>query len=407
MKVLKFGGTSVGSVDSILSVKKIVEAIEEPVIVVVSALGGITDKLLKTASMATNGDVAYEREFSEIVARHLDVIQGVIPDKTKRIEVQKQVMALLDELGNIYKGVYLINDLSAKTSDTIVSYGERISSLIVSNVINEAKLFDSRKFIKTVKQFNKHIVDFELTNRLIEETFDPLPKVSLVPGFISSSKEGEVTNLGRGGSDYTASILATALNARRLEIWTDVDGFMTADPRVISTAYTISELSYVEATELCNFGAKVVYPPTIYPVCHKNIPIIIKNTFNPDGVGTVIKQETSNPQSKAIKGISSINDTSLITVQGLGMVGVIGVNYRIFKALAKNGISVFLVSQASSENSTSIGVRNADADLACEVLNEEFAKEIEMGEISPILAERSGYGCYRWREYEAYTGYCR
>ena len=224
MKVLKFGGTSVGSVDSILSVKKIVEAIEEPVIVVVSALGGITDKLLKTASMATNGDVAYEREFSEIVARHLDVIQGVIPDKTKRIEVQKQVMALLDELGNIYKGVYLINDLSAKTSDTIVSYGERISSLIVSNVINEAKLFDSRKFIKTVKQFNKHIVDFELTNRLIEETFDPLPKVSLVPGFISSSKEGEVTNLGRGGSDYTASILATALNARRLEIWTDVDG---------------------------------------------------------------------------------------------------------------------------------------------------------------------------------------
>ena len=388
MKVLKFGGTSVGSVDSILSVKKIVEAIEEPVIVVVSALGGITDKLLKTASMATNGDVAYEREFSEIVARHLDVIQGVIPDKTKRIEVQKQVMALLDELGNIYKGVYLINDLSAKTSDTIVSYGERISSLIVSNVINEAKLFDSRKFIKTVKQFNKHIVDFELTNRLIEETFDPLPKVSLVPGFISSSKEGEVTNLGRGGSDYTASILATALNARRLEIWTDVDGFMTADPRVISTAYTINELSYVEATELCNFGAKVVYPPTIYPVCHKNIPIIIKNTFNPEGAGTVIKQEVSSPQSKAIKGISSINDTSLITVQGLGMVGVIGVNYRIFKALAKNGISVFLVSQASSENSTSIGVRNADADLACEVLNEEFAKEIEMGEISPIQAEK-------------------
>ena len=388
MKVLKFGGTSVGSVDSILSVKKIVEAIEEPVIVVVSALGGITDKLLKTASMATNGDVAYEREFSEIVARHLDVIQGVIPDKTKRIEVQKQVMALLDELGNIYKGVYVINDLSSKSSVTIVSYGERISSLIVSNVINEAKLFDSRKFIKTVKQFNKHIVDFELTNKLIEEAFNPLPKVSLVPGFISSSKEGEVTNLGRGGSDYTASILATALGARRLEIWTDVDGFMTADPRVISTAYTINELSYVEATELCNFGAKVVYPPTIYPVCHKNIPIIIKNTFNPEGAGTVIKQEVSSPQSKAIKGISSINDTSLITVQGLGMVGVIGVNYRIFKALAKNGISVFLVSQASSENSTSIGVRNADADLACEVLNEEFAKEIEMGEISPIQAEK-------------------
>ena len=390
MKVLKFGGTSVGSVNSILSVKKIVEAIEEPVIVVVSALGGITDKLLATSTMASKGDLAYEKELSEIIARHLDVIEGVIEDKEVRMDVQKKVMALLDELSNIFKGVYLINDLSAKTSDTIVSYGERLSSLIVSNVIKDAKLFDSRKYIKTVKQFNKHIVDFDLTNKLIKETFSPLPKVSLVPGFISSSTEtGEVTNLGRGGSDYTASILATALDANTLEIWTDVDGFMTADPRVISSAYVIDRLTFTEAMELCNFGAKVIYPPTIYPVCHKNIPIIIKNTFNPDGVGTVIKQETSNPQSKAIKGISSINDTSLITVQGLGMVGVIGVNYRIFKALAKNGISVFLVSQASSENSTSIGVRNADADLACEVLNEEFAKEIEMGEISPILAERN------------------
>ena len=197
---------------------------------------------------------------------------------------------------------------------------------------------------------------------------------------------GEVTNLGRGGSDYTASIIAASLNAASLEIWTDVDGFMTADPRVISTAYTINELSYVEAMELCNFGAKVVYPPTIYPVCHKNIPILIKNTFNPEAPGTIIKQEVDSG-SKAIKGISSINDTTLITVTGLGMVGVIGVNFRIFKALAQNGISVFMVSQASSENSTSIGVRNQDAALACEVLNEEFAKEIEMGEISPVVAE--------------------
>lgn len=211
--------------------------------------------------------------------------------------------------------------------------------------------------------------------------------MALVPGFISTDKNsGEVTNLGRGGSDYTASVIAAALNADSLEIWTDVDGFMTADPRVISTAYTINELSYVEAMELCNFGAKVVYPPTIYPVCHKNIPILIKNTFNPQGEGTIIKQEV-NSGSKAIKGISSINDTSLITVTGLGMVGVIGVNFRIFKALAQNGISVFMVSQASSENSTSIGVRNQDAALACEVLNEEFSKEIEMGEISPVVAE--------------------
>jgi aspartokinase/homoserine dehydrogenase 1 len=207
-------------------------------------------------------------------------------------------------------------------------------------------------------------------------------------GFISSDKvSGDVTNLGRGGSDYTAAILAAALDASILEIWTDVDGFMTADPRVISTAYPIKELSYVEAMELCNFGAKVVYPPTIYPVCHKNIPIVIKNTFNPAAPGTMIVQDKSVSGGKAIKGISSINDTSLITVTGLGMVGVIGVNYRIFKALAKGGISVFMVSQASSENNTSIGVRTADAELACEVLNEEFAKEIEMGEISCITAE--------------------
>ncbi|MDD6836725.1 MAG: aspartate kinase, partial [bacterium] len=271
MKVLKFGGTSVGSVNSILSVKKIVEAIDEPVIVVVSALGGITDKLLHTASLASKGDVAYEKEMSEIIARHLDVIEGVIPDQMLRRTVQKRVMQLLDELANIFKGVYLINDLSAKTSDTIVSYGERLSSQIVSNVIRGAQLFDSRKFIKTVQQFNKHIVDFELTNQLIAETFNPLPKVSLVPGFIASSVEGEVTNLGRGGSDYTASILASALDARVLEIWTDVDGFMTADPRVISSAYVIDRLTFTEAMELCNFGAKVIYPPTIYPVYHKNI----------------------------------------------------------------------------------------------------------------------------------------
>jgi aspartokinase/homoserine dehydrogenase 1 len=389
MKVLKFGGTSVGTVDSILSVKKIVEAVEEPVIVVVSALGGITDKLLHTAAMAAKGDVGYEKEYSEIVTRHLDVIQGVIPDKDLRIDVQKQVMSLLDELGNIYKGVYLINDLSAKTSDTIVSYGERISSLIVSNVIKEAKLFDSRKFIKTVKQFNKHIVDFDLTNKLIEETFNPLPKVALVPGFISSSIEGEITNLGRGGSDYTASILATALNARRLEIWTDVDGFMTADPRVISSAYVIDRLTFTEAMELCNFGAKVIYPPTIYPVYHKNIPIRIRNTFNPTARGTYISKDKVKHEGKAlIKGISSINDTCLITVHGLGMVGVIGVNYRIFKTLAKNGISVFMVSQASSENNTTFAVRNADADLAVEVLNEEFALERSQGDMNDTVAEK-------------------
>ncbi|MCZ2618058.1 bifunctional aspartate kinase/homoserine dehydrogenase I [Bacteroides fragilis] len=390
MKVMKFGGTSVGSVNSILSVKRIVESAGEPVIVVVSALGGITDQLISTSRMAATGDAAYEGAYREIVRRHEEMVKGVIPAGETQTLLHYQVNELLDELKDIFQGIYLIKDLSPKTSDTIVSYGERLSSLIASRLIQGAVWFDSRTFIKTEKKHNKHTLDTELTNRLVREAFKEIPQVSLVPGFISSDKvSGDVTNLGRGGSDYTAAVIAAALGADSLEIWTDVDGFMTADPRVISTAYTISELTYVEATELCNFGAKVVYPPTIYPVCHKNIPILIKNTFNPDGQGTVIKQHVDHTKSKAIKGISSINDTSLITVQGLGMVGVIGVNYRIFKALAKNGISVFLVSQASSENSTSIGVRNADADLACEVLNEEFAKEIEMGEISPIQAEKN------------------
>ena len=388
MKVMKFGGSSVGSVSSILSVKKIVESVEEPVIVVVSALGGITDKLIRASKMAAEGDADYEKEYKEIVNRHIEMVYTVIPAGDARQELLDKVNELLSELKNIFQGIYLIKDLSSRTSNTIVSYGERLSSIIAAQLCG-ATWFDSRNFIKTEKKSSKHLLNVDLTNQLVCETFKNQPKRVLVPGFISSDKNtGEVTNLGRGGSDYTAAIIAAALNADVLEIWTDVDGFLTADPRVISSAYLIDELSYVEATELCNFGAKVVYPPTIYPVCHKNIPILIKNTFNPDAPGTIIKQEVSDPESKPIKGISSINDTSLITIQGLGMVGVIGVNYRIFKALAKNGISVFMVSQASSENSTSIGVRNAEADLACEVLNDEFAKEIEMGEISPITAEK-------------------
>lgn len=387
MKVLKFGGTSVGSVNSMSSVKKIVEAIDEKVIVVVSALGGITDKLINTSKMATAGDSAYEKEMKEIVNRHIEMVYTVIPAGKQREILLDQVNELLSELKDIFQGIYLIRDLSPKTSATIVSYGERLSSIIVTALIKNAQWFDSRTFIKTEKKHNRHILDSELTTQLVKEAFRELPQVSVVPGFISSDKNtGEITNLGRGGSDYTASIIAAALEADILEIWTDVDGFMTADPRVISTAYPITELSYVEAMELCNFGAKVVYPPTIYPVCHKNIPILIKNTFNPDAPGTIIKQEADH-FSKAIKGISSINDTCLITMTGLGMVGVIGVDHRLFRALAENGISVFLVSQASSENSISIGVRNGEAELACSLLNEEFAKEIEMGEISPMKVE--------------------
>ena len=387
MKIMKFGGTSVGSVDSMLRVKQIVEAEQEPTIVVVSALGGVTDQLIRTAMMATQGNIAYEAEFEGMVRRHDEMIQQVIPSGSKKRTLEKKIHGLLDELKDIYQGLFLLKDISSNMEDTVVSYGERLSSLIVGTLIQNAEVFDARSFMKTERKHHKYLLDSALSEQLIKETFRELPKVSVVPGFIASDKHtGRVTNLGRGGSDYTAAVIAAVLDAAVLEIWTDVDGFMTADPKVISTAYAIEELSYVEAMELCNFGAKVVYPPTIYPAFHKNIPILIKNTFNPEAAGTIIRARLSD-NTKPIKGISSINDTALITVQGLGMVGVIGVNHRIFRTLAQNGISVFLVSQASSENSTSIGVRNQDAELACEVLNAEFSKEISMGEINRITAE--------------------
>lgn len=390
MKVLKFGGTSVGTVKSLTHVKRIVESEEEPVIVVVSALGGITDMLIATARMASKGDTSYLQNYAKIIERHNDVINGMVP-KDKLLDVHSVVDPLLEELGNIYRGVALIKDLSSRSLDIIVSYGERLSSAIISRIIDSAQYFDSRNFIKTVRQFNKHVVDFPTTESLVRSVFDRFSgKVAVVPGFISSDKEnGDITNLGRGGSDYTASIIAASLNARLLEIWTDVDGFMTADPRVISNAYVIDQLSFVEAMELCNFGAKVVYPPTIYPVFHKNIPIIIKNTFNSAAPGTKISNDVVHEDSRVIKGISSISDTSLVTVSGLGMVGVIGINSRIFQCLAQNGISVFLVSQASSEHNTTFALKSDDADLAVAVLNKEFEKEIEIGEITSITAEKN------------------
>ena len=389
MKVLKFGGTSVGSVASILSLQKIVEkeAKHQPIIVVVSALGGITDQLITTSQLALKGDVSWRNEFDSIVARHHKMIDAIITDPHDRESLFNNVDSLFEQLQSIYYGVFLIHDLSHKTEDTIVSYGERLSSRIVATLIHGAKWFDSRKFIKTEEKQGKRNLDSELTNKLVLDTFSDLPRISLVPGFIAQDRDsGDITNLGRGGSDYTASILAASLNAEVLEIWTDVDGFMTADPRVIKSAYTINELSYAEAMELCNFGAKVVYPPTIYPVCVKNIPIKVKNTFNPDGKGTIIKSHVENNQ-KPIKGLSSIKGTTVITVTGLSMVGVVGVNRRIFSSLANNGISVFLVSQAASENNTSIGVKDEDADNAVRVLNDEFRLEIEDGRMFPMHAE--------------------
>ena len=389
MKVMKFGGTSVGSVKSILSLKKIVEteARTQPVVVVVSALDGITDKLIATSELALKGDERWREEFDGMVTRHHQMIDTIITDDKKRVDLFNKVDALFEQLRSIYYGVFLIHDLSRKTLDAIVSYGERLSSNIVATLVKNGVRMNSRDFIRTEKKNGKHTLDSELTASLVKESFKDMPQVAVVPGFIARDRDShETTNLGRGGSDYTAAIIAAALDAEMLEIWTDVDGFMTADPKVIKTAYTINELSYVEAMELCNFGAKVIYPPTIYPVCIKNIPIKVKNTFNPEHPGTLIKEKIED-DLKPIKGISSIKGTSLITVTGLSMVGVIGVNRRIFTTLANKGISVFMVSQASSENSTSIGVRDEDAAAAAEVLNEEFAKEIETGAMFPMQVE--------------------
>ena len=387
MKVLKFGGTSVGSVEAIENVKRIVEGRQEPVIVVVSAFSGVTDQLYKLSRAASQGDEGYLIEYEQMYARHLTVIDRMVPAAHKA-EVLPQVQDKFADLLNILKGLSLIRDLSPRILDTVVGYGEMLSSLILSHVIEGAVHQDSTSFIKTTVQFDKHVVDYPATEERVRRAFQPLPPVSVCGGFIASDLHtGRVTNLGRGGSDYTASILAATLGADSLEIWTDVDGFMTADPRIIPNAYVIERLSFGEAMELCNFGAKVIYPPTIFPVYHSNIPVRIKNTFNPQAEGTYISNERDDSPDRAIKGISSINDTSLITVRGLGMVGVIGVNYRIFRALAKNGISVFLVSQASSENTTSIGVRHADSELSVRVLREEFANELAQGEIHDIHAE--------------------
>lgn len=399
MKVLKFGGSSVGYKEGIVTLKKIVESQADDVIVVVSALCGVTDGLILMAKTAAAGDRQYEAELEAMLKRHEQLIRDVIVPERRR-KAYNQVRKLFGELKDIMHGLFLLHDLSNKTMDTILSYGERLSTQIVVHLVDDIQLYDARQFIKTEHSVPNHTIDIDLTYRLIRETFhsefgdrpkaggkEVKPKRALVPGFISSDAvTGEITNLGRGGSDYTASLIAAALDADVLEIWTDVNGFMTADPHVISGAYTIDELSYAEAMELCNFGAKVIYPPTIYPVCRRNIPILVKNTFNPTARGTEIVNELP-AGTKAIKGISSIDDTALITIRGLGMVGVIGVNYRIFKTLAENGISVFLVSQASSENSTSIGVRNIDAAPACELLNREFSREISLGAIFPITAE--------------------
>lgn len=381
MKVLKFGGTSVGSVESIQRVKKIVDAMAEPAIVVVSAVGGITDKLIATTTKAVTSDTTYTTDFENICKIHTNIIDGVVP-ADKLTSVKEQVNILLEEVGTILKGVEGIENISNKDMDLVVSYGERISSIIVASVL-DAKHWNSLEIIKTNKSLRKNVLDADLTYSNIEKAYNKEERI-VMGGFISTDSEsGEITNLGRGGSDYTAAIVAGALNAEALEIWTDVDGFLTADPRMVRNAYTIEELSYLEAVELSNFGAKIIYPPTIYPVYEKNIPLYIRNSYNPEFKGTKISAQKTS-EEKAIKGISSINDTCLITLQGMGMVGVSGISSRTFQALANQGISVFLISQASSENSTTFAIRNEEAEIAIQALKEEFKNELDNGEIWSI-----------------------
>ena len=388
MKVLKFGGTSVGSVDSIRQIQQIIAKQTDDCIVVVSALGGITDQLLKAAHLALQSGETYMEVYQQIRQRHLDMVNTLIDNATVRQMLLHELDGILDELRSILFGVHLVGDLSEKTEAAIVSYGERMSSRIVTAALPGAVRKNSLQFIRTEHKHGQVLLNNELTEQLIREAFSPMPHLAVCPGFISKdSKTEEITNLGRGGSDYTASILAATLDADVLEIWTDVNGFMTADPRLIPSAYTIQSLSYVEATELCNFGAKVVYPPTIYPVCAKNIPIRILNTFCPDNTGTVI-QSQAEKDARYVCGLSSIRDVAMITVSGLSMVGVIGVNQRIFGALANAGVSVFLVSQASSENSTTLGVQEKDCEVAVEALTREFAEEIKVGSMYPMLVQQ-------------------
>ncbi len=383
MKVLKFGGTSVGTPQSLRNVKQIVESCDERIIVVVSALGGITDRLILTAREAEKGSSEYLAMFEDIRKRHHDMIQEMVPD-SYRVDVTEAVNALFAELSDIYLGVSLLRELSERSLDRVVSYGERLSSTIIERVIDGAVLRYSPAFIRTVSQFGRHVLDNDLTHECITREFSGArEKITLVGGFISSDAAGRITNLGRGGSDYTAAILAAELNADSLEIWTDVDGFMTADPRIIPGAKVIDELSFVEAMELCNFGAKVIYPPTIYPVFHRNIPIYIKNTFNPSYPGTRIADiEATAGIDPAPGGVSSITDTCLLRLTSSADVD--STESRMINALSRNGVSVFLTSRPAGCAEICCAISASSLANARKALDSEFSAELETGELAPL-----------------------
>lgn len=375
MKVLKFGGTSVGTVESLTNVKCIVESLEEPAIVVVSALGGITDRLIATARKAEAGDEAGVAEGMEYIRdRHGKVIDALVADSDKD-RVYGSVWALMSELERLYRGVGLLNDCSERTMDRIVSFGERMSSVIVASIVDDAVLANSLDFIRTSKRHGKNRLDNDATAELIERYLTPLcttGKVVVTGGFISTGQDGVITNLGRGGSDYTAAILASHFNAGELEIWTDVDGFLTSDPRKTQGTHIIDRMTFVEAMELCNFGAKVIYPPTIYPVFHKNIPVYIKNTFNPSAPGTRISDLKSCGDCRGkVVGISSLADTAIVSVKFMSVDHARRSNARVLNALARKGVDILL-----SDNRSGVvlhyALRNSDVLQAVEELQVEF-----------------------------------
>ena len=387
MKVLKFGGTSVGTVESLTNVKQIVEGLSSPAVIVVSALGGLTDKLIATAGLAASADDSYLAEMESIRRRHEDIVKGVVAPGSQEACLAK-VSPLLDDLSRLYDGVRLIADLPKRTLDNIVSFGERISSVIVSFMLPSSSHVDSLDVVRTEKWFGKDIADTKLTNTNILNLIHPEDgKPVVMGGFISKDRDsGDITNLGRGGSDYTAALVAAALDAEVLEIWTDVDGFMTSDPRIIPEARIIPIMSFVESMELCSFGAKVIYPPTIYPVFHKNIPIKILNTFNPSAPGTLIKDfgHKDLAGSGRIRGLSALKDTAIVNIHGQLAQNVAAVSSRAFNTLANKGITVFLVSPTEESDCFSFALKNADVEEAISLIRSEFAPEISCGLIAEV-----------------------
>ena len=393
MKVLKFGGTSVGSAKNIQKVIEIVknESLSENVTVVVSAIGGITDKLLAAANKAIEKNKNYKNDFESLRLKHVEVIDGLLSGESHETTLDI-VLNHLSKLEKILDGIYLINELSPKTTDKLLSFGELLSSLIIYETMKlhdlNIQLKNSQNLIVTDSNFTNAAVNFGETNENIVTYYDSNDKIiTILPGFISKSELGEITTLGRGGSDYTAAIIAAAMNASVLQIWTDVSGMFTSNPKIVKNSKPIKKLSYLEAIELSHFGAKVLYPPTVLPVLSKHIPLLIKNTLAPEDQGTLITHVVENRNPNPIKGISNINSVALLTLQGNGMVGIPGFSKRLFETLAREKINVIIATQASSEHSICVGITDKESTLAKYVIDKEFENEISLFKIDPLVVE--------------------